>query len=99
MVVKQGRDLRGFREAGVWLAGVNVRNDLVTVLARMLELQGADETATALHVAVATGQATPPLSVEDRQRILAVFHDPPLGLEELRGVLLGELAWHEPIAS
>ena len=83
----------GFREAGVWLSGVNVRARRDARAAR----RGRDR-----HRVARRGRnrrATLPLSVEDRQRILAGLHDPPFGLEELRGVLLGELVWHEPIAS
>ena len=83
----------------MWVAGVSVRNDLVTVLARMLELHGAEDTATTLHVAVATGRAIPTFTPEDRQHVLAVLEDPPAGFEELRAVLLGELAWHQTVAS
>ena len=83
----------------MWVAGVSVRNDLVTVLARMLELHGAEDIATTLHVAVATSRAIPTLTMEDRQHIVDVLEDPPVGLAELRDVLLGELAWHQTVAS
>jgi len=33
------------------------------------------------------------LDVAERETILAALDDPPTGLEELRGVLLHEVAW------
>ncbi len=72
------------------LAGVPVHNELVEVLASLVD----EPTATLLLAALARKTAIVALTIEDRERILRALEDPPEGLAELRGVLLREHEWH-----
>ena len=72
------------------LAGVSVREENVAALARLLYAAGFEETGDALLVALDAEQDLVALSVADREAILRVLDDPPIGLAELRGVLLAE---------
>jgi hypothetical protein len=73
------------------LAGVQVRHEDVLDLAWLLRNGGFDDTAEALIVALEAEQALVALSIADREAILRTLDDPPIGLAELRGVLLREL--------
>jgi hypothetical protein len=76
--------------ARVRLAGVSVREEDVD-LARLLFGAGLEDTGDALLVALDAEQDLVALSVADREAILRVLDDPPIGLAELlRGVLLAE---------
>lgn len=59
-------------------------------LARLLYDAGCDDTAEALIVALGAEQGIVGLPIEDREAILRVLEDPPVGLAKLRGVLLTE---------
>jgi hypothetical protein len=72
------------------LAGVPVRDDLVLELAR---LTSDEELAEKLERACSNEAKVLALDFQDRDSILAALEDPPPGLEELRGVLLGEREW------
>ncbi len=72
------------------LAGVSVREENVADLARLLFAAGYENTGDALLVALDAAQDLIALSVADREAILRVLGDPPMGLAELGGVLLAE---------
>jgi hypothetical protein len=72
------------------LAGVRVSNADVLDLARTLSDAGFDDTADVLTVAWEAGQALVALTIADRNCILRVLEEPPVGLAELRAVLLQE---------
>lgn len=72
------------------LAGVSVREEDVADLARLLFAAGYEDTGDALLVALDAEQDLTALSVADREAILRVLDDPPMGLAELGGVLLDE---------
>jgi hypothetical protein len=72
----------------VRLAGVSVREEDVADLARLLFAAGLEDTGDALLVALDAEQDLVALSIADREAILRVLDDPPIGLAELRGVLL-----------
>jgi hypothetical protein len=74
----------------VRLAGVSVREEDVADLARLLFAAGYEDTGDALLVALDAEQDLTALSVADREAILRVLDDPPMGLAELGGVLLDE---------
>ena len=72
------------------VAGVSVRDeDVLDLFQRLLEA-GFEDTADALAVAQDAGQRLVALTVQDREAILRVVDEPPIGLAELRGVLLRE---------
>ena len=72
------------------VAGVSVRDeDVLDLVQRLLEA-GFEDTADALAVALDAGQRLVALTVQDREAILRVLDEPPIGLAELRGVLLRE---------
>jgi uncharacterized protein (DUF1778 family) len=73
----------------VQLAGVPIHNELVEVLANLVD----EPTATLLHAALARKTAIVALTIEDRERVLRALDDPPEGLAELCGVLLREHEW------
>jgi hypothetical protein len=72
------------------LAGVPVRDDFVLELARLVD---DDELAGKLERAYSSETKVLGLTFSDRDSIIAALHDPPPGLEELRGVLLREREW------
>jgi hypothetical protein len=77
----------------MYVAGVRVTDEDVLVLARRLYDAGLDDTAEALVVALEAEEGVVGLSIEDREAILRTLDDPPMGLAQLRGVLLSELEW------
>ena len=72
------------------LAGVSVRDENIAALAELLLGASFEETADALLVALDSEQDLVALSAADREAILQVLDDPPIGLAELRGVLLAK---------
>jgi hypothetical protein len=54
---------------------------------------GFEDTGDVLLLALDADQDLVALSIQDREAILRVLDDPPAGLAELRGVLLGEHEW------
>lgn len=71
------------------LSGIAVRNESVLLLASMF---GGDELAEKLERAVCNANSIVALSVDDRERIVAVLRaDAPSGLTELRDVLAVQL--------
>jgi hypothetical protein len=79
--------------ASVYVAGVRVRDEDVLDLARLLHDAGFDDTAEAIVVALEAEEEIVGLTVEDREAILRTLDDPPVGLAQLRGVLLTEHDW------
>jgi hypothetical protein len=77
----------------VYVAGVRVRDEDVLDLARLLHDAGFDDTAEAIVVALEAEEEIVGLTVEDREAILRTLDDPPVGLAQLRGVLLTEHDW------
>jgi hypothetical protein len=77
----------------MYVAGVRVRDEDVLDLARLLYDAGFDDTAEALVVALEAEQGIVGLSIKDREAILRTLDDPPVGLSQLRGVLLTEHDW------
>jgi hypothetical protein len=75
------------------IVGVQVRDEDVLDLAWLLRNGGFDDTADALIVALEAEQALVALSIADREAMLRTLDDPPIGLAELRGVLLREHEW------
>ena len=75
------------------LAGIQVRDEDVLELARLLHDAVFDDTAGALVVALEAEQEFVALSIQDREAILRALEDPPDGLTQLRGVLLSEHDW------
>jgi hypothetical protein len=74
----------------VMLAGVPVRDDLVLELARLVD---DDALAEKLERAYSLSAKVIALEFSDRDSIILALDDPPVGLEELRGVLLREREW------
>jgi hypothetical protein len=74
----------------VRLAGVSVPERNVAVLAEFLLASGFEDTGDVLLLALDAKQDLVALSIQDREAILRVLDDPPVGLAELRGVLLRE---------
>jgi hypothetical protein len=70
------------------LAGIRVRDEDVRELAGLVD----EPTATVLRNAVERETVIVALSIEDRERILRL-DDSPVGLAELRDVLLQEHEW------
>jgi hypothetical protein len=79
----------------VRLAGVSVLDENVAALARLLYAAGLEDTGDALLTALDAEQDLVALSVADREAILRMLDDPPIGLAELRGVLLSEHEWRD----
>jgi hypothetical protein len=77
----------------MYVAGVRVRDEDVLDLARLLHDAGFDDTAEAIVVALEAEEEIVGLTVEDREAILRTLDDPPVGLAQLRGVLLTEHDW------
>jgi hypothetical protein len=75
------------------VAGTRVPREKVLGLASMLTRDGSDRTARLLLEAVTNGQEFVALTMDDRERILAVLDRPPAGLVELRHALFDELNW------
>jgi hypothetical protein len=69
------------------LAGLPVRDELVLELARLVD---DTDLADKLEDAYRREVKVLALTIPERTTILAALHDPPAGLEELRGVLLRE---------
>ena len=72
------------------VAGIQVQDEEMLELARLLDDAGFDDTAEALVVALEAEEALVALSIQDREAILGALDDPPDALSELRGVLLTE---------
>jgi hypothetical protein len=73
----------------VQLAGVPVRDELVDVLADLVD----EPTSSLLRTAIERETVVLALTIDDRERILRALDDPPAGPAELRGVLLAEHKW------
>ena len=76
----------------MWLAGTLLSDELVIELVKRLQRNGAEHTAQAIYRAAIRGQSAAVLDSYDRRNVLAALDDRPVGLEELRGVLLRENA-------
>lgn len=74
----------------MFLAGVNVRDDLVRTLA--LQVDDA-HLAGKLQRAVVNQTRVLALEVDERETILRTLDNPPAGLLELRATLLQEHQW------
>ncbi len=74
----------------MYVAGVRVREEDVLDLARLLYDAGFDGTAEALVVALEAEEEIVGLTIDEREAILRTLDDPPIGLAQLRGVLLTE---------
>ena len=75
------------------VAGVEVRRQSVLELASMLTRNGGSITAQNLTMALMTGKEEVELSDSDRECIVSVLHDAPVGLEELKAELLHDHAY------
>ena len=69
---------------------MSVRDEDVAALAEVLLEAGFEDTGDALLVALDAEQDLVALSIADREAILRVLDNPPVGLDELRRVLLAE---------
>jgi hypothetical protein len=78
---------------GMIVAGVEVRRQHVLELASILTRKGDDVTARNLTTAIATGKEEVELTEVDRERIVDLLREAPLGLEELLNALLAEHAY------
>ena len=77
--------------AVIWVAGVNVKRDVIPKLADRLVSAGHYELASELVAAAdAEDQKEVALSIDERDAVLAALKNPPEGLEELRDMLLAE---------
>ena len=74
----------------VHLAGVPVRDEAVSALARLVDDLAL---ATKLEDAYRRGVKILALEISERETIIAALEDPPPGREELRAVLLQEHGW------
>jgi len=82
-----------FGGVAIHLVGLPIHDDLVLEFARLV-----DDEALAGRLETAFGRMTRvlALTIPERDTVLAaIAEDPPAGLEELRGVLLRELAWRQ----
>jgi len=77
----------------MYVAGVRISDQDVLDLARLLYDAGFDDTDEALVVALEGEQGVVGLTIQDREAILRTLDDPPIGLAELRGVLVREHEW------
>ena len=75
------------------VAGVEVRRQHVLELASLLTRKGEEFTARNLTIAIATGKEEVELTEVDRERIVDLLRESPLGLEELLNALLAEHAY------
>ena len=75
------------------MAGIEVRRQHVLELASILTRKGEDLTARNLTIAIALGKDEVELTEADRERIVDLLRESPLGLEELRDALLTEHAY------
>ena len=75
------------------MAGIEVRRQHVLELASILTRKGEDLTARNLTIAIALGKEEVELNEHDRERIVDLLRESPLGLEELRDALLSEHAY------
>jgi hypothetical protein len=82
--------------ARVRLAGVSVRDENVAALAELLFEAGFEDTGDVLLAALDSEQDLVALSVADGEAILRVLDDPPMGLAEIRGVLLAKHLRDDP---
>jgi hypothetical protein len=73
----------------LYLGGVGVTRDAVRGLAGLLD-ESNPELAVKLRQTLERGTRIVALDEEERAAILAVLHEPPDGLAELRGTLLRE---------
>jgi hypothetical protein len=71
----------------VFLAGVQVRDELVLELARLVN---DDSLASRLEDCYGRGVKVLGLKIAERETIIRALDDPPCGLEELRATLLAE---------
>ena len=74
----------------MYVAGIRVRDEDVLDLARLLHDAGFNDTAEAIVVALEAEEEIVGLTIDDREAILRTLDDPPVGLSQLRGVLLTE---------
>ena len=80
----------------IWIAGVNVKRDVIPALAdRLVHAGHAEPHAELLAAADAEEQKEVALTIEERDAILAELESPPEGLEELHGMLLAEHERHD----
>jgi hypothetical protein len=77
----------------VIVAGVGLPREQVLALASMLWRDDSTRTARLLLEALTKRQQFVALTLDDRERILAVLDHPPEGLTELRTRLFDELNW------
>ena len=75
------------------VAGIEVRRQHVLELASILTRKGDDVTARNLTIAIALGKDEVELTESDRERIVDLLRESPLGLEELRDALLAQHAY------
>ena len=75
------------------VAGIEVRRQHVLELASILTRKGEDVTARNLTIAIALGKDEVELTESDRERIVDLLRESPLGLEELRDALLAQHAY------
>ena len=75
------------------LAGLDITDDLVLDLVTRLRRADFAHQADTIEGALVAQQAEVALTIPDRIAILTVLDDPPPGLAQLRGVLLGEHEW------
>ena len=76
------------------LAGIDIADEAVLELARLLRRGGFTDTAESLDGAVAASLPDVALTILEREAIVWVLLDPPAGaLADLRGVLLEEHVW------
>lgn len=74
----------------MFIAGIKIRDEAVLELARLVD---DPDLATKLEDAHNRDVKVLALTIPERETILAALDDPAVGLAELRGVLLRELAW------
>ena len=79
----------------ITLAGIPVRDDLIVELANRLDRAGRPEVADKLQSALTDRSKLVSLTIPERDAILEVIEHPPAGLEELRGVLVGQHVWRQ----
>jgi hypothetical protein len=75
------------------VAGIRLPREQVLALASMLWRDDSTRTARLLLEALTRRQQFAALTVDDKERILAVLDHPPKGLTELRTRLFDELNW------
>jgi uncharacterized protein (DUF1778 family) len=75
------------------VAGIRLQREQVLSLASMLASDESTRTARILLEAVTNRQQFVALTVDDKERMLAVLDHPPEGLADLRCSLFDELNW------